>query len=75
MELMTSWERKGRQEGRVEGQLEIVQRLLERQVGPLAPSTLKRIRQLSGPQLTALAEAERDFQGVADVRAWLARQH
>jgi hypothetical protein len=40
--------------------------------GGLTPSQEARIRALPLPQLEALAEALLDFQGVADLEAWLA---
>jgi hypothetical protein len=73
MELMTSYERKGRQEGRQEGQLVLVQRLLQRRVGTVSPAAAKQVSRLSGPSLEALAEALLDFTSAADLDHWLAR--
>ena len=70
MELMTSWERKGRDEGR----RELVKRLLTRRLGVLAPSAERRVNRLSSPQLDALADALLDFTSAADLQRWLASQ-
>ena len=72
MELMTSWERKGRQEGRLEGELAVITRLLTRQIGALEPAVERQIARLSLERLEALAEALLDFTGSQDVDRWLA---
>ncbi len=67
MEIVTSWQLEGRQEGK----LELVMRLLNRKVGTLTPELEERIRQLSTTQLEDLAEALLDFTNVGDLVAWL----
>ena len=61
----------GRQEGRQEGELEMVLRLLGRRCGVLSSEQQARIRSLPLARLEALAEALLDFQGPADLAAWL----
>ena len=78
MELMTSWERNGRQEGLEkgwqEGQLALVKRLLQRRLGVLSPAAVKQVSALSTEQLEQLAEALLDFSRVADLQRWLAHR-
>ncbi|BAY11695.1 DUF4351 domain-containing protein [Calothrix sp. NIES-2098] len=75
MEIVTSWQRRGREEGREQGkQLEactMVLRLLNRRVGALTPQLQERIQQLSTPQLEDLGEALLDFSAIADLENWL----
>ena len=47
-------------------------RLLTRRCGPLAEATTAQIQALPLEQLEALADALLDFQGPADLSAWLA---
>lgn len=67
MEIVTSWEQKGR----AEGQRDLVERLLIRKLGPLSDATLARLVPLSSSQLTALGEALLDFTAPGDLAAWL----
>lgn len=67
MEIVTSWELKGRQKGK----LEIIMRLLNRKVGVVTPELEEQIRQLSTTQLEDLAEALLDFSNASDLVAWL----
>jgi predicted transposase YdaD len=70
----------GRQEGRQEGLQEgeareatkVTLRLLNRRCGPLSEATTAQIQALPLEQLEALADALLDFQGPADLAAWLA---
>lgn len=61
-------------EGREEGQLELVLRLLTRRCGALTPPQLEKIRALDSEQLGALGDALLDFGSVEDLDAWL-REH
>ena len=61
MEIVTSWEQKGR----AEGQRELVERMLTRKLGPLSDDMLARLAALSSSQLTALGEA------LLDLSIWL----
>jgi predicted transposase YdaD len=67
MEIVTSWEQKGR----AEGQRELVERLLTRKLGPLSDDALARLATLSSSQLTALGEALLDFASPDELSAWL----
>jgi len=70
----------GRQEGRKEGLQEgeareaakVTLRLLNRRCGPLSEATTTQIQALPLERLEALADALLDFQGPADLAAWLA---
>lgn len=62
---------KGREEGRQEGILELVMRLLEHRVGEIPPEVQSAIRQLSIEQLENLGEAVLDFTSTSDLMAWL----
>lgn len=76
MEIIGSWELRGRAEGRaeglVEGQLRLLERQLMRKFGALPDAVTARLTQLSSSQLTALGEALLDFTTVSDVERWLA---
>lgn len=67
MEIVTSWELKGIQKGK----LEIIMRLLNLKVGEVTPELEERIRQLSTTQLEDLAEALLGFGNAGDLVAWL----
>ncbi len=62
----------GLQEGRQEGEAAVTLRLLNRRCGPLSEATTAQIQALPLEQLEALADALLDFQGPADLAAWLA---
>lgn len=84
MELVTSWERKGRAEGRAEGLVEgrteglvtgqrlLVERQLIRKLGTLPDELHAQVDQLSLSQLTALGEALLEFTTLDDLQTWLA---
>jgi hypothetical protein len=80
MELITSWERKGRAEGLREGRAEglregqrlVVERMLMRRFGALPSGVRERLAMLTADELTALADALLDFTSLAEVEAWLA---
>jgi hypothetical protein len=79
MELITSWERKGRAEGLREGrrglregQRLVVERMLTRRFGALPSGMRARLATLTADELTALADALLDFTSLAEVEAWLA---
>ena len=69
MELMTSWERKGRREG----ELAVVKRQLKVRIGPLKPGTEKKLPRLSTARLEALAEALLNFSNPHDLERWLSK--
>ncbi|MEI6030895.1 MAG: DUF4351 domain-containing protein [Synechococcaceae cyanobacterium ELA739] len=62
----------GRQEGRQEGEAAVTLRLLNRHCGPLTGATTDQIQALPLERLEALADSLLDFQGPADLAAWLA---
>ena len=66
------WLAEGRQEGRHEGEAAVTLRQLNRRCGPLSEATTAQIQALPLDQLEALADALLDFQGPADLAAWLA---
>ncbi|MCP9823700.1 DUF2887 domain-containing protein [Cyanobium sp. L1E-Cus] len=74
------WLAEGRQEGRQEGEAcgeareaaKMTLRLLNRRCGPISEPTTAQIQALPLEQLEALADALLDFQGPADLAAWLA---
>jgi len=78
--LVQDWLAEGRQEGRQEGLREgeareaakVTFRQLTRRCGPLSEATTAQIQALPLEQLEALADALLDFQGPADLAAWLA---
>ena len=67
MEITTSWQRKGR----VEGQSNIILRLLNRKLGNLNNETTKQVKSLESTQLDSLADDLLDFQTKDDLRNWL----
>ena len=66
------WLAEGRQEGRQEEAASVALRQLNRRCGPLTDATTGQIQALPVDQLEALADALLDFQGPADLAAWLA---
>ena len=66
------WLAEGHQEGRQEGVAAVTLRQLNRRCGPLSEVTTAQIQALPLEQLESLADALLDFQGPADLTAWLA---
>ena len=70
------WLAEGRQEGLQEGEAreaaKMTLRQLNRRCGPLTGATTAQIQVLPVEKLEALADALLDFQGPADLAAWLA---
>ena len=70
------WLAEGRQEGeakgRQDGEAAVTLRQLNRRCGPLSETTTAQIQALPVDKLEALADALLDFQGPADLAAWLA---
>ena len=68
---------KGRQEGlekgKQEGSAAVMLRMLQRRFGPLEADLQGRVRALSFARLERLGEALLDFQGPADLVAWLGK--
>jgi predicted transposase/invertase (TIGR01784 family) len=61
----------GREEGREQGEKSLVLRQLNRRVGELPQSVRQQVESLSLEKLENLGEALLDFQGMADLDAWL----
>lgn len=80
MEIVTSWEQKGRAEGllegrvegRIEGQRSLLARQLSHKLGALSDEVQAQLTTLSSTQLIALGEALLDFTTLADLKTWLA---
>ena len=58
--------------GEARGETKVTLRLLSRRCGPLSAEQESLIRSLPLERLEALAEALLDFEGMADLNAWLA---
>jgi len=75
MELMTSWERKGREEGLSQGlhdgKQQLIMRQINRRLGSTSPSLISRVNQLTAAQLDDLGEALLGFNNTADLDRWL----
>lgn len=71
MQITTSWERKGRIEGRLEEKLNITLRLLKRKFGTLDNTIADRIQSLEPNQLDSLTEDLLDFQSLDELQDWL----
>jgi DNA anti-recombination protein RmuC len=71
MQITTSWEQKGRTEGRVEGQSNTILRLLNRKLGNLPEAIATQIKSLEPNQLDTLTEDLLDFQTLDDLERWL----
>ncbi len=69
MDLMTSWERKGRQEGRLDN----IRRPLRILLGAISAAQDRKLRGLTEAQLAELAEALLEFSASTDLDEWLAR--
>ncbi|MFO5472978.1 MAG: DUF2887 domain-containing protein, partial [Dolichospermum sp.] len=61
----------GIQEGRQEGEVKLIIRLLNRRLGVVTPNQENQIRSLSLPGLEALGEALLDFTNPTDIDTWL----
>ena len=66
------WLAEGRQEGEAREAAKMALRQLNRRCGPLTGATTAQIQALPVEKLEALADALLDFQGPADLAAWLA---
>jgi DNA anti-recombination protein RmuC len=71
MQITTSWEEKGRVNGRVEGQSNTILRQLNRKLGNLSDEISTRIKSLEPNQLDSLTEDLLDFQTLEDLEGWL----
>ena len=71
MQITTNWERKGRKEGRLEGKITIILRLLNRKVGNLPDEIATQIESLDSSQLDFLTESLLEFETLDDLNGWL----
>ncbi|MBW4536655.1 MAG: DUF4351 domain-containing protein [Pleurocapsa minor HA4230-MV1] len=71
MQITTSWEQKGRQEGRIEEKLSITLRQLKRKLGNLPDNIATRIKSLESSKLDILTEDLLDFETLDDLNQWL----
>lgn len=62
---------KGRQEGRHQGEIDLVLRMLKRRMGPVSVRQRQAIRRLSRARVEALGEALLDFRTSSDLSQWL----
>ncbi len=67
MEIVTSWQLQGRQEG----ELKVILRMLNRKLGSITPHQKEQIGQLSTTQLEDLTDALFDFTCPEDLVIWL----
>ena len=63
-------EERGRQEGRQQGECELIVRLLNKRIGNIAPEVQVRIKALPLARLEALGEALLDFTNAGDLDRW-----
>jgi predicted transposase YdaD len=83
VELMTEWEVKGLEQGRIEGRIEgrteerqeLILRQLTRKVGPLPEAVQSRVVALPPDVLLDLSEALLDFSSLNDLTDWLKRSN
>jgi len=73
VQIVTSWMRTGIEQGRREGEVSIVMRLLRRKVGELNPEIETKVRELSESQLEALSESLLEFTSINDLVYWFDR--
>ncbi len=75
MEVLTYWEKKGREEGREEGlqrgKEQLVIRQMQRRIGLISSETEKRLEALTSEQLDDLGEALLEFTSAQDLEGWL----
>lgn len=78
MEIVTSWELRGIEQGLEQGRqqeaVSLILRQLNRRFGGIAPDLEEKIRSLSVEKLEELGEALLDFSNVADLVDWLDRE-
>ncbi|BDI32640.1 hypothetical protein CCAX7_46910 [Capsulimonas corticalis] len=79
MELMTTWGRIGKAEGRIEGKIEgkkegkeeLVVRILRRRFGSISAEAIQQLGLLAPEQLGDLGESLLDFTSITDLDEWL----
>ena len=70
MQITTSWEEKGRLEGKLEEKLNITLRQLNRKLGNLPKTIATRIKSLEPSQLDSLTEDLLEFETLDDLNRW-----
>ncbi len=73
-EIFGLGEASGEARGKAEGEATVTLRLLQRRCGLISPATEATIRSLALERLELLADALLDFNGPADLAAWLEQQ-
>jgi predicted transposase YdaD len=73
-ELIEEGRQEGEARGEACGEVKVTLRLLKHICGPLDDATTARIQALPLERLEALADALLDFNGAADLTAWLAAE-
>jgi Domain of unknown function (DUF4351) len=71
MPYITSIERMGIEQGRVEGQRSLIDLLLSQKIGQLSQTLDDRISTLSNEKLNSLAIALLNFSTLGDLESWL----
>lgn len=71
LELTTSWERKGKMEGKMEGQADILLRQLGKKFCPVPADVEAAVRKMPAEKLEQLAEAIFELESLAEVKAFL----
>jgi hypothetical protein len=71
MQITTSWEEKGRIEGRLEEKRAIALRLLNRKLGDISSEISRQVKSLEPSRLDTLTEDLLDFQTLDDLERWL----
>lgn len=71
MRYVTTGERIGYERGKLEGEQQLILRLLQKRLGELSPQLQKRIQSLSLNQLETISEALLDFTAMEDLLNWL----
>jgi hypothetical protein len=78
MEIVTSWERKGREmgqrEGRQEEAVKLLSLLLRRRLGKLPADVNRQLKLLPLADIESLFDRGLDFSTMDDLNAWLARE-
>jgi predicted transposase YdaD len=69
--IYQEWREEFLQEGRQEGEAELVLRLLTRRIGAVSPEVRSQIQTLSLTQIEALCEALLEFSAPSDLMNWL----
>lgn len=72
--LISSWERKGINQGINQGKEELVVRMLRRRFGDVPAPLAERLKNLSSEQLDDLGEALLDFTAPSDLEQWLSQR-